>query len=306
MKIVNGSSSVLLLPLGGSMMPILPKNVSGDVVATKQLVTAAITSLGVDQLGLVTYSAAELQVINSITGAAPFLYQNLDDAIAKLIPGGVKPIVETRIVAGGETVMQKSEEQQENPGTLHADPNASKELLEAKTSLGELAEQLKEKDETIKTLNEKVTSKDQEIKGLNTKITDLTAKLNAPADNSEHEKQIKNLNATIDKLTTNIDASDTENKKLKDKIASLEKLVAEKSAKIDELATAEQGVDPAKLDEALAAQKVAEDKFATLEKDYAELKQNFDKAANFKTILEKTRDKNNLVWSKDEGCYIPA
>lgn len=272
-------------------MPILPKNVSGDVVATKQLVTAAITSLGVDQLGLVTYSAAELQVINSVTGAAPFLYQDLDDAVANLIPGGIKPVVETRIVSGGETVMQKSEEQQENPGALYADKNASKELLEAKTSLGELAEQLKEKDETIKTLNERVTSKDQEIKGLNTKITDLTAKLNAPADNSEFKKQIKNLNATIDKLTSTIDERDTENKNLKDKIVTLEKLVTEKSAKIDET---------------LAAQKVAEDKAITLEKDYAELKQNFEKAANFKTILEKTRDKNNLVWSKDEGCYIPA
>ena len=272
MKIVNGSNKVLMLPLGGTMMTIMPKSVSGDIVASKALVTAAITTASVKELGLVTYSAAELQLINEVSGAAPFIYQDLEDATTKLLPEGEAPIVEQRVVQGGETVAIATERVGGVPSSANLEEIQS------------LTAQLGEQTAKVETLEKESKQKSDTIQKLENEIKELKLTAGKAQKDPELEKKLIDLETTKGKLEKLLSEEQDKNASITKDLEEAKTLLSQKNQKIEELQNAEtaSGIDP------------------------EELKKAQDEAKRFKDLLAKTVERNGLAWNAEEKAYLPV
>lgn len=301
MKIVNGSEQVLMLPLGGQMMTILPKNVSSDIVASKSLVLAAITTNTPENIGLVTYSAAELQVINSVTGSSPYLYQNLEDAVSKLIPEGIQPIVETRVLDGGEAVIQSVVKVNDKTSDLEFE-----ELSKLKSAYKFSTDKITELESQI----EKITKENQDLSN-KLKESELTSK-NQSID-ADLVKKSGDLEKTRAKLESLLQDEQGKSAELTSKLDEASKLIIEKNKKIEELssyANLKEELDKLKdqNQNLISDLKESSDKITELSKSSVN-PDELDKAKrdtdNYKAILAKTVETNKLVWNGAEGCYLP-
>lgn len=309
MKIINGSNRVIMAPFGESMITIMPKNVSGDVVASKELVRAIITSGRTNEVGLVTYSSAELQLINEVSGAAPFIHEDIDKAINKLIPEGVKPVIEQRVIQGGETVLVQTEQvsPETEAETSITDSEEIKSLVEASENMKIEIKKLKERNVFLEKskadLEEQISSlKNQEqptvdVEEYETKITQLKA------TNSNLEKLLNEAQTENAKLTESVEKLKTENGKLQksstdssskkdEEIAKLKSQIAEQASTISRLETVE-----AKNSDDSDSQKVIDD----LTKKLEEANAGFER---FRKLLNNTVKANELSWDAANERYI--
>lgn len=273
-----------MVPLGAGMLTVMPHSVSGDVVATKQLVFIVISSLPIGKIGIVTFSAAELQVINSVTGAAPFLFNTLEEAVQKLIPGGVKPTKETRIINGDGSVAAQVSESASGDQAPEGQGQPSAETLQ---QVEDLKHQLDDANASNKTLSDLVKQREARVSELEKQITELTAKVNNPQPDEASAKEIKDLKDTIAKRDEAINAEQDNNAELTSRVKELEQLLSEKSQKVDELSKqTSEGIPKAEYD------KVVEEK--------AQMESNYN---NIRSILAKTVETNKMTWNKEEGVY---
>lgn len=306
MKIINGSNRVIMTPFGNSLLTIMPHNVSGDVVASRDLVRAIITSAKVNEVGIVTYSSAELSLINEISGAAPFIYDDLDTAITKLIPGGVEP-VEQRVIQGGETVLVQTESSKNDE---------KKDTPEEIQTLVNSIEELKKK---VSSLQAELSAEKSTNSQLNDTIQNLKLQLTDQQDAEELNKKVLDLQATNKNLEKLLSQSQDENAKLtesietykKDAAAALKKASTNDSAKDEEIAKLK-----AQISEQAAMLKSLEEKAANndnstdLESKLSEMEANLKEAnvglEKFRGLLNNTVKNNNLVWDAKKGYYVPA
>lgn len=297
----------------------MPHNVSGDIVPSKDIVQAVITAGQVGEIGIVAYSGAELQVINTVTGSAPFIYDSLDKAVEKLIPGGVKPIVEQRVVSGGETVMVSTEvpttpeKQEESDGKTYS---AQIQLLfDQNEKLSKdnksLTEQLAAEKNTVSTQKEKIAELESKLKlqiGAQTDNETLTKKVNdLIATNKNLEKMLNEQQEENAKLTTEIETLKKESSALINKgsesTAAKDKEIADLKKQIEE-----QKVALSKKDEELSAQdnSNSEEVEAKLKGMEDKLKEANAGLERFRGILNKTVKENGLTWDAKQGFYIPV
>lgn len=308
MKVVNGSKKVILLPFGQQMINILPENISQDLVANRELVRAIIVSALPNQIGIVTYSAAELALINEVSGAAPFIYDNLETAIEKLLPEGIKPVVEQRTVIGGEVVKVEAEIQnQEN------------------TSNGDL-QKLIEENETLK---EKVNvaeaaaaSNKQRVEQLEKELSEAKVAATQPVEDVETKKKLQDAETVISKLQTNISDEQEKNAKLTKELEEAQKTASNYLKKISEIEASkgdenqkmmsqisEQGSVISKQNAEIESLKKQIDELSTapgesFDSIKAELEKAKSECEKFKGLLSNTVKLNGLVWNAEQQGYI--
>lgn len=310
MKIVNGSNRVIMAPFGGTLITIMPKNVSGDLVANKELVRAIITSGKISEVGLVTYSSAELQLINEVSGAAPFIHDDIDEAINKLIPGGIKPIVEQKVISGGETVLVQTEEVGSESAVTPTEPV---------TEVKELVEQNETLKIEKKKLSEQIAALVSDKKNLADKVAELNAQIVKVSDNEELEKKVNDLTATKKSLEGLLEQAQESNAKLTEELekqktetAKLLKSAGDKSNTQEEELTklrsqiAEQAAALKKKDEELATKGSSADADKTIEELTSKLNEANAGLERFRKILNNTVKTNNLTWDAKGEQYVPS
>ena len=84
MRIYNGTNSQVNLPLAGNQrITIAPKAVSGDIMASTELLSLLVTSYRTDELALVISGPFEINLCATIPATTEYVVQSLDEAIQR-------------------------------------------------------------------------------------------------------------------------------------------------------------------------------------------------------------------------------
>jgi len=234
MIIVNATKTVkTILTARGDVMTIQPGGQSEMTVASGYLVRAAMKLGDPSEIGIVINGSYEMNVASQITGSAPYLYTDLQEALSKLIDPNIdytarldnsKNVLQLKDELEGKNAEIKKlqaeigelnsrltlaeaadlkADLEKQVRTLEVDnKNLTGDKMRLEKQLSESQDQVTKQNETLNQLRQVVGEKDQVLSQLNNQVKDLTAKLEAASvnDSKELEAKIAESSAKIEEL----------------------------------------------------------------------------------------------------------
>jgi methyl-accepting chemotaxis protein len=167
----------------GDLITVEPGKQSDLVIATKNLISAAIRLGTPSEVGIVLSGSYELDVAKNISGAVPYIYTNLDEALGKLIDPTIDykaPVAQTKLNMDLELKLTQKDEEIK---TLNAEIDSLKDQLENNPS-----------DRLIKELESKLSNLESEFKTVSTERLRLQGQLEESTD------QVKILTTNLNDL----------------------------------------------------------------------------------------------------------
>lgn len=266
----------------GDLIQIKPGEMSNLMVASRNLICAAMSAGDPDEVGIILDGSYELEIARKISGAAPYIYTDIDEAKSKLIDPSID---------------------------YKANINAKKVDIELQSKVDELTKKLElaikeseQKDAVIKRLS----AEDLKIE-LQDKVSVLESELRKTNSNKvivdgqlkEAQDQISNLTKSLNEVRSELGAKSQELTaalSLNDKLSIDLKEAQSKSKEMEK-------VDMSKylLKEDVDAQiSEYEDSISTYNKKLETYKQNLEEAAN--TIESMKTSFNNAC--EKFGLYL--
>ena len=87
MRIFNGTSRQMDLPLNAKQrISIAPKAISGDILATSELLSLIVTSYTTDEVAIVISGPFELKVAANMPATVNYVVQSIEEAIMRFNP----------------------------------------------------------------------------------------------------------------------------------------------------------------------------------------------------------------------------
>lgn len=234
MIIINATKTVkTILTARGDVMTIQPGGQSEMTVASSYLVRAAMKLGDPSEIGIVINGSYEMQVASQITGSAPYLYTDLQEALSKLIDPSIdytakldnsKNVLQLQDELAGKNKRIKDLESEigelnsrltlAEAADLKADlekqvrtletenKNVTSDKLRLEKQLSESQDQVTKQNDALNQLRQQVGEKDQILSQLNAQIKDLTAKLESAtvSGSAELEAKLSEANAKVTEL----------------------------------------------------------------------------------------------------------
>jgi chromosome segregation ATPase len=239
MIIINATKIVkTILTSNGDIMTIEPGGKSELTVASGYLIRAAMKLGDPNEIGIVIDGSYEMQIASQITGSAPYLYTDINEAMHKLIDPNVdytakldnsKNVLQLQDELAGKnaeikklqaeigelnsrlTLAEASDlkaDLEKQVRTLETEvKDLTSDKLRLQKQLEESQDQVAKNTETLNQIRQQVGEKDQLISQLNAQIKDLTSKV-------ENNKS--------DEIVAELEAVTKENASLKESLAKWE------------------------------------------------------------------------------------
>lgn len=252
MIIINATKIVkTILTSNGDIMTIEPGGKSELTVASGYLIRAAMKLGDPNEIGIVIDGSYEMQIASQITGSAPYLYTDINEAMHKLIDPNVdytakldnsKNVLQLQDeLAGRNAEIKKLQAEigelnsrltlaeasdlkadlEKQVRTLETEvKDLTSDKLRLQKQLEESQDQVSKNTETLNQIRQQVGEKDQLISQLNSQIKDLTSKVEANksdesvvSHNEELTEENANLKASIAKWEADYLAVESDYKK---------------------------------------------------------------------------------------------
>lgn len=154
MRIFNGTKAGLDIPLSGiQRLQVGPKSISGDFLPSTEFLSLLVSSYDYSEVALVVSGPYEINMCSSVSGAAGFVVQSLEEAIERFNPKEpeVEPtkitIVEEAAKPTPEEIKEEVKEEQDE--TMMTEPTEVEEVAEVEVPVEEsVEEEVEEKPET--------------------------------------------------------------------------------------------------------------------------------------------------------------
>jgi predicted nuclease with TOPRIM domain len=203
MQVFNAKRSTLTIPLdNGELIQVKPGECSRPFVGTASILMSVINTGSPSEIGVIVSSSYELDLIRQVSASMEYLYQNENDARAKLLEGkDLTPTVSDNPYA---VEMQKLQEkydtkckdyeflEQEYKNLVNSKSN-DEELTRLRTELSNANDELIQLRNTISELN-------AEKDALSFTITDQDRDING------YKEQVNTLSAQVAELQSKLDA----------------------------------------------------------------------------------------------------
>jgi len=196
MQIINATTRIKsIMADNGQSIQLMPGKVSEVFLASKQLILAAIKLGTPKEIGIVTGGSYEFEIAKSITAAAPYLYNDLNEAKAKLIDPSIDYSAK-RAATADMLVKQQLIDR-------------TAELNKANEELAKLKKQLESEsnNELISKLNNIIAEKTTQSDTLSKRITELENQLKKANENEQALRlEVSELNSKYSTATSTLEA----------------------------------------------------------------------------------------------------
>lgn len=268
MLILNATTKVkCVMTDNGSLVSIMPGEVSTLIIASRNLIIAAMELGSPQEVGIILSGSYELDIAKTITGSIPYLYTDEMEAKAKLLDASIdyksnlnagkvnaqneellkikdqqimdlkKQLVEAedRIAKGSNSTTElKLEYNKKLASTESALEKAAVERDRFRNQLIESQDQVKDLTDKVNLLQAQNGKISQELSGAMNKISELTEQLDAPTAAEDNEDLMK-ANQTIQELTETVDSLNSKLSSAKDEVKGWKKGCEERDSKVKEL-----------------------------------------------------------------------
>jgi chromosome segregation ATPase len=277
MIIINATKIVkTILTSNGDIMTIEPGGKSELTVASGYLIRAAMKLGDPNEIGIVIDGSYEMQIASQITGSAPYLYTDINEAMHKLIDPNVDY---TAKLDNSKNVLQLQDEL--------AGKNAEIKKLQAE--IGELNSRL-----TLAEASDLKADLEKQVRTLETEVKDLTSdKLRLQKQLEESQDQVAKNTETLNQIRQQVGEKDQLISQLNAQIKDLTSKV--ENNKSDEIVSELEAVtkENASLKESLAKW---ENDYSIAEADHKKAIENYEEVAKKLEKSEEARQAalNNL------------
>jgi len=240
MIIINGTKiSKSILASNGDIINIPPGGQSQLTIASSYLIRAAMKLGDPTEIGIVINGSYEMQVASSITGSAPYLYTDLNEALSKLIDPNTDYTAKMDNSKNIHVYQDELKGKDETIKMLNseiADLKSKLSIAEASDLKSDLERQIKTLESENKTLLSEKLRYESQYKESLTQIEELTKTINGfRKQEGERDQQITELNAQIKALSDRPDDSAKYAEELKQLNNKIDELTSQKAAALKNL-----------------------------------------------------------------------